>query len=554
MTEVRVPTLGESVSEATIATWFKKPGDRVEADEMLCELETDKVTVEVPSPAAGTLDEIVAQEGDTVGVDALLAHIAEAGNAGPESMEPRRDEDKQGGYSGADSDKADSGKADSEKADAGSSSGDDGGDTSGGSSDGGGSGKEVEVEVPTLGESVSEATVATWFKKEGDSVEADEMLCELETDKVSVEVPAPAAGTLSKILKQEGETVEPGGVLAKMSQGAGGGTASGTSQSSSSGEKSASGGGEKSSSGKPTENRRDSDAPSASKMMEEKGLSPDDVEGTGKDGRIMKEDVLKALEQGGSGPKADAPKSEAPKRAPSQPQDADREERVKMTRLRQTIAKRLKDAQNTAAMLTTYNEVDMTEVMALRSEYKELFEKKHGVRLGFMSFFTKACCHALKEVPEVNAEIDGTEVVYKNFVHMGIATGTPQGLVVPVIRDADSMGFAAIEKAINDKGKKARDGKLSMGDMQGGTFTISNGGVYGSLMSSPILNPPQSGILGMHKIQQRPMVIDGQIVARPMMYLALSYDHRIVDGKGAVTFLVRVKEALEDPRRLLMDL
>jgi 2-oxoglutarate dehydrogenase E2 component (dihydrolipoamide succinyltransferase) len=259
--------------------------------------------------------------------------------------------------------------------------------------------------------------------------------------------------------------------------------------------------------------------------------------------------VLKAMEQ----PKqAEAPK-QAP-RAPSPAEDADREERVKMTRLRQTIARRLKDAQNTAAMLTTYNEVDMTEVMALRGEYKDLFEKKHGVKLGFMSFFTKACCHALKEVPEVNAEIDGTDVVYKNFVHMGIAVGTPNGLVVPVIRDADSMSFAAIEKKINELGQRARDGKLSMADMQGGTFTISNGGVYGSLMSSPILNPPQSGILGMHKIQERPVAIKGQVVIRPMMYLALSYDHRVVDGKGAVTFLVRVKEALEDPRRLLMDL
>ncbi|SFG45769.1 2-oxoglutarate dehydrogenase E2 component [Palleronia marisminoris] len=517
MTEVRVPTLGESVSEATIATWFKKPGDSVEADEMLCELETDKVTVEVPAPVSGTLDEIVAQEGETVGVDALLAHIAEAGNAGPEETKPRSDEDKKAGYSGSDAEKSSEEKPDD-----------------------GGSGEEVKVMVPSLGESVSEATIATWFKKEGDTVEADEMLCELETDKVSVEVPAPAAGTLTKILKQEGDTVEAGGQLAVMTQGGGASQPSAKTE-------------PKAEEPKPQDDAQKAgeDAPSAKKLMAEKNLSTDQVQGSGKDGRIMKEDVLKALE---GGPKAEAPKAEAPKRAPSPAADADREERVKMTRLRQTIAKRLKDAQNTAAMLTTYNEVDMTEVMALRSEYKDLFEKKHGVRLGFMSFFTKACCHALKEVPEVNAEIDGTDVVYKNFVHMGIAAGTPQGLVVPVIRDVDSMSFAEIEKGIAEKGKKARDGKLSMADMQGGTFTISNGGVYGSLMSSPILNPPQSGILGMHKIQERPMVVDGQIVARPMMYLALSYDHRIVDGKGAVTFLVRVKEALEDPRRLLMDL
>jgi 2-oxoglutarate dehydrogenase E2 component (dihydrolipoamide succinyltransferase) len=294
------------------------------------------------------------------------------------------------------------------------------------------------------------------------------------------------------------------------------------------------------------------DSPAAKKAMAEAGISRDAVQGTGRDGRAMKDDVARAVAAAASTP-APAPAAAAP-RAPVSADDASREERVKMTRLRQTIAKRLKDSQNTAAMLTTYNEVDMTEVMAVRKEYKDAFEKKHGARMGFMSFFTKACCHALKEVPEVNAEIDGTDIVYKNYVHMGIAAGTPTGLVVPVIRNADAMSFAEIEKAIAEKGARARDGKLTMAEMQGGTFTISNGGVYGSLMSSPILNPPQSGILGMHKIQERPMAINGQVVIRPMMYLALSYDHRIVDGKGAVTFLVRVKEALEDPRRLLLDL
>jgi 2-oxoglutarate dehydrogenase E2 component (dihydrolipoamide succinyltransferase) len=297
------------------------------------------------------------------------------------------------------------------------------------------------------------------------------------------------------------------------------------------------------------------DAPSAKKMMAEKGVSRDSVTATGKDGRVMKEDVIKALSTVAAAPTATTTASAtAAPRAPVASGDEAREERVKMTRLRQTIAKRLKESQNTAAMLTTYNEVDMTEVMELRNEYKDLFLKKHGVKLGFMSFFTKACVHALQEVPEVNAEIDGTDVVYKKFVHMGIAAGTPSGLVVPVIRDADAMSFATIEKSIAEMGAKARDGKLTMAEMQGGTFTISNGGVYGSLMSSPILNPPQSGILGMHKIQDRPMAINGKVKIRPMMYLALSYDHRIVDGKGAVTFLVRVKEALEDPRRLLMDL
>ena len=500
-TEVRVPTLGESVTEATVATWFKKPGDAVAVDEMLCELETDKVTVEVPSPAAGTMGEIVAAEGDTVGVDALLATITEGGAAAASAP-------------------AAAPAAAAAPAEAGTAS--------------------VKVMVPTLGESVTEATVSTWFKKVGDTVAQDEMLCELETDKVSVEVPAPAAGVLTEILADEGATVEAAAQLAVISAGEGAAAAATPAPAAEEAAAAA-----QASGSKDVEN-----APSAQKAMAEAGLTSAQVQGTGRDGRIMKEDVSRAV----AAAKAAPASTPAAPRAPVSAEDSAREERVKMTRLRQTIAKRLKDAQNTAAILTTYNEVDMTEAMALRKQYKDEFEKKHGVRLGFMSFFTKACCHALKEVPEVNAEIDGTDIVYKNFVHMGIAAGTPQGLVVPVIRDADKMSFAEIEKAIAEKGKRARDGKLSMAEMQGGTFTISNGGVYGSLMSSPILNPPQSGILGMHKIQDRPMVINGEIKIRPMMYLALSYDHRIVDGKGAVTFLVRVKEALEDPRRLLMDL
>ena len=402
----------------------------------------------------------------------------------------------------------------------------------------------TDVRVPTLGESVTEATVATWFKQPGDKINMDEMLCELETDKVTVEVPSPVAGVMGEIVAQEGSVVNMDALLTTISEGDI----------------------EKSENKKKLATKKDNNvfepntgaksinqnpnienAPSAKKLMAENKISADAIEGSGKDGRIMKNDVVQSIAI------ATTEKSSI-SRAPSSVEDADREERVKMTRLRQTIAKRLKDSQNTAAMLTTYNEVDMTEVMSLRNEFKELFEKKHGTKLGFMSFFTKACCHALNEVPEVNAEIDGTDVIYKNYVHMGIAAGTPTGLVVPVIRNADSMSFAEIEKSISEKGKRARDGKLSIDEMQGGTFTISNGGVYGSLMSSPILNPPQSGILGMHKIQDRPMAINGEVVIRPMMYLALSYDHRIVDGKGAVTFLVRVKEALEDPRRLLMDL
>ena len=400
----------------------------------------------------------------------------------------------------------------------------------------------TDVMVPSLGESVSEATVSTWFKKVGDFVKQDEMLCELETDKVSVEVPAPMSGILSEIIAAEGTTVDAKARLAIMTEGAAAAAPAPAAAKVEAPKAAAA------PAAKDVEN-----APAAKKAMAEAGLSADQVQGTGRDGRVMKEDVARAA-AAVSVAAAATPAPAAIPRAPVPADDAAREERVKMTRLRATIARRLKEAQNTAAMLTTYNEVDMSGIMALRNEYKDMFEKKHGVKLGFMSFFVKACNHALKEVPEVNAEIDGQDVVYKNYVHMGVAVGTPSGLVVPVLRDADQMGFAAIEKKIAELGLRARDGKLSMAEMQGGSFTISNGGVYGSLMSSPILNPPQSGILGMHKIQDRPVVVNGQIVIRPMMYLALSYDHRIVDGKGAVTFLVRVKEALEDPRRLLMDL
>ena len=404
----------------------------------------------------------------------------------------------------------------------------------------------TDVMVPALGESVSEATVATWFKKAGDAVAQDEMLCELETDKVSVEVPAPVAGVLAEILAPEGTTVAANARLAIISEGAAAAAP----------KKAEAPKAEPAPAAAAAPAKDVEDAPAAKKAMAEAGLSRDRVTGTGRDGRVMKEDVVAAAAKAAPAP---APAAAAPApapipRAPVPADDAAREERVRMTRLRQTIARRLKDAQNTAAMLTTYNEADMSGIMGLRNEFKDVFEKKHGVKLGFMSFFVKACCHALREVPEVNAEIDGQDVIYKNYVHMGVAVGTPSGLVVPVVRDADRMSFAEIEKKIAELGVRARDGKLSMAEMQGGSFTISNGGVYGSLMSSPILNPPQSGILGMHKIQDRPVVVKGQIVIRPMMYLALSYDHRIVDGKGAVTFLVRVKEALEDPQRLLLDL
>ncbi len=480
-TDVRVPALGESVAEAVVGTWYKAAGDSVRADEMLCELETDKVSVEVPAPKGGVLAEIVASEGQTVVPNALLATIAEGSAAiaenSPKASPPRSAE----------------------------------------------AGGEIEVVAPALGESVSEATVANWSKSEGDFVKSDETLCELETDKVTLEVPAPASGRLAAIVASGGSTVAPGDILARISRAEA----------------------PSADDGEAAELRKDvENAPSATRILAERGIDPSGVRGTGRDGRVMKEDALRASKPAETAASAS---TEAPTEAHSP-----LEERVRMTTLRRTIAKRLKESQNTAAILTTYNEADMSGIMEIRREYRDLFLKKHGVKLGFMSFFVKACCNALEEVPEVNAEIDGSDIVFKKYVHMGIAVGSPTGLVVPVLRNAHAMGFAEIENRIADAGARARDGKLTLADMQGGTFSISNGGIYGSLMSSPIINPPQSGILGMHKIQDRPVAVGGRVEIRPMMYLALSYDHRIVDGKGAVTFLVRVKDCLEDPRRLLM--
>jgi 2-oxoglutarate dehydrogenase E2 component (dihydrolipoamide succinyltransferase) len=426
----------------------------------------------------------------------------------------------------------------------------------------------TEIKVPTLGESVTEATIGKWFKKVGDAIKADEPLVELETDKVTIEVPAPAAGILSEIIAKDGETVGVGAVLGAIGEGAAAPAEASGSKPKSGSDAIAqasdeSGAGSVKAAEEKTaaisgdvgeiKERGMPPAPAAAKLMAENNLFVEQVDGSGKRGQVLKGDVLEAIARGAPSQPAEAPKPEAA-RAPSPANDEGREERVRMTRLRQTIARRLKEAQSTAAMLTTFNEVDMKAVMDLRTKYKDVFEKKHGVKLGFMGFFTKAVTHALKEIPAVNAEIDGTDIIYKNYAHIGVAVGTDKGLVVPVVRDADAMSIAEIEKEIGRLGLAARDGKLSVADMQGGTFTISNGGVYGSLMSTPILNAPQSGILGMHKIQERPVVVGGQIVIRPMMYLALSYDHRIVDGKEAVTFLVRVKESLEDPERLVLDL
>jgi len=406
----------------------------------------------------------------------------------------------------------------------------------------------VEIKVPALGESVTEATVAKWLVKAGDKVAVDQPLCELETDKVTVEVNASVAGTIADIAVEEGASVQVGGILCHIEAGAGAASAPAPKATAPAAPKPAAAPAPAPAAAAPAGANLAASGPAARKLAEEKGVPASAIQPTGKDGRATKEDVLAAIS---SIPAAGAPAAKPA--APAGPrQKADREERVKMTRLRRTIANRLKEAQNTAAMLTTFNEVDMTAVMAMRERLKDDFEKKHGARLGFMSFFVKACIAGLKELPAVNAEIEGEEIVYKNYYDIGVAVGSPQGLVVPVLRDADVLDFAGIEKGIGDLGRKARDGKLSIADLTGGTFTISNGGVYGSLMSTPILNPPQSAILGMHKIQQRPMVVGGEIKARPMMYLALSYDHRIIDGREAVLFLVKVKEGIEDPERLLL--
>ena len=445
----------------------------------------------------------------------------------------------------------------------------------------------IDIVVPTLGESVTEATIGKWYKKQGDSVKADEPVAELETDKVTLEVNAPASGVIAHIAVKEGESVAPGAVLGAIAEGQAAAASPKPAPAAAAPQPKAAPAqataapqqpkaapaapqpqavpAYASAAPQPAQARAANDeilAPSVRRLAEESGVDPASVGGTGKDGRVTKGDMLAVIEGGASRPQPAAavsfPAPNAPQpspvRTPVLPSEDGREERVRMTKLRQTIARRLKEAQNNAAMLTTFNEVDMSTIMAVRNQYKDLFEKKHGVKLGFMGFFVKACIQALQEIPNVNAELDGQDIIYKKYCHIGIAVGSDRGLVVPVVRDADNKSIAQVEKEIASFGKKARDGKLSLEEMQGGTFTISNGGVYGSLMSTPILNAPQSGILGMHKIQERPVVVSGKIEIRPMMYLALSYDHRLVDGKEAVTFLVRVKESLEDPQRLVLDL
>jgi 2-oxoglutarate dehydrogenase E2 component (dihydrolipoamide succinyltransferase) len=514
MADILTPTLGESVTEATIGKWTKKAGDPVKKDEVLVELETDKVSLEVVSPSDGVLAEIKFAEGDTVTPNAVLGVVTEgaAAPAAPKAEAPKA----------ADAPKADAAPAPAAAAPAPAASG-----------------GSVAIPVPTMGESVAEGTMGTWLKTSGDTVAKDELLVEIETDKVAVEVSAPAAGVLT-ITADTGATVTPGQQIGSIAASGAAAPAASASAPASANAGSA---------------QVKSDAPHLSpavqRVVAENNLDPKAIDASGPKGNITKGDALAAIN---AAPKA-APAPAAAAAAPSAPRaDQPREERVKMTRLRQTIARRLKESQNTAAQLTTFNEVDMTNVMALRSQYKDVFEKRHGVKLGFMSFFTKAVVAALKEIPAVNAEIDGTDIIYKNHYDIGVAVGTDKGLVVPVLRDADTLSLAGIEKGIGALGKAARDGALTLDNLQGGTFTITNGGTYGSLMSTPILNAPQSGILGMHNIVQRPMAVNGEVVIRPMMYVALSYDHRIVDGKEAVTFLVRVKDLLEDPARALLDL
>ena len=495
--EIKVPVLPESVADATIATWHVKAGDAVKRDQNLVDIETDKVVLEVVAPADGVIGEILNEEGATVLGEQVIAKLSEGGEA------PTKSESK-----------SSEAKAESKEAAPAAS------------------GKTSDVKVPVLPESVADATIATWHVAVGEAVSRDQNLVDIETDKVVLEVVAPADGSIAEVLAEEGTTVTAEEVIAKFTEGAGSSApaAAASEESSDDG---------------------DSDAlsPSVRRLLAEKGVDPAKVKGSGKNGRITKEDVEQYLKSD-SKPAAASPASEE---APAAPAGERSEKRVPMTRLRKTIANRLLEAKNSTAMLTTFNEVNMKPIMDLRKQYQEGFEKRHGIRLGFMSFYVKAVTEALKRFPEVNASLDGDDIVYHNYFDISIAVSTPRGLVTPVLKDSDTLGMAGIEKGIKELAIKGRDGKLSMAELQGGNFTITNGGVFGSLMSTPIINPPQSAILGMHKIQDRPMAVNGKVEILPMMYLALSYDHRIIDGKESVGFLVTVKEMLEDPTRLLLD-
>ncbi|MFC3282378.1 2-oxoglutarate dehydrogenase complex dihydrolipoyllysine-residue succinyltransferase [Litchfieldella rifensis] len=525
-TEIKAPTFPESVAEGSVAAWHKQPGDSVERDELIVEIETDKVVLEVVAPEAGTLSEIKAQEGDTVQSAQVLGLLGAAG----QKAEPKVNDKAEAKSVNESEAKAEKPAAANKPAV---------------------SAKTHEVKAPSFPESIQEGTVATWHKQVGEAVKRDEVLADIETDKVVLEVVAPADGALSKINAEEGSQVESEAVLALFAEGAGGEVEEGKTQA------------EPSAEAKGAEESGDEKlgdkilAPAARKLVAEHNLDVSKIEGSGKGGRILKEDVQRAVQAGNAKKAANkpaaAPQASAAAAVPAFEGERP-EKRVPMSRLRQTIAKRLVQAQQTAAMLTTYNEVDMGAVMDLRAQYKDTFLKAHDIKLGFMGFFVKAASEALKRFPDVNASIDGTDIVYHGYQDIGVAVSTDRGLVVPVLRDTDSMKIADVEKTIVDFGKRARDGKLGIDEMQGGTFTITNGGIFGSLMSTPILNPPQTAILGMHKIQERPMAVNGKVEIRPMMYLALSYDHRMIDGKDAVQFLVTLKELLEDPARLLLDI
>ena len=512
MTDIKVPTLGESVTEATVGQWLKAAGDQIAKDDILVELETDKVSVEVPAPEAGTLTAIVANEGDTVEIGAVLATL----NGGAAAPAPASN----GAAAPAAPDPAPVATAQPAPATGGST---------------------ADVVVPDMGESVAEGSMGQLLKAAGDPVAKDETIAEIETDKVALEVSASADGVISEWLVSEGDSVTPGAVIARIASSGAAAASAPAATTSATAQTSAPAAAAGATGDRPV-------APSVRRVSAEAGVDPADISGTGRDGRATKADAINYVQNLPAKSSATAVAKPVPAR-----ELGPREERVRMTRLRQTIARRLKEAQDTAAMLTTFNDVDMGAIMDLRKKYKDTFADRHGVKLGFMGFFTKACVAALKEIPAVNAEIDGTDIIYKNFYDIGVAVGTDKGLVVPVVRDCEERSIADIEAEIGRLGRAARDGDLSLGDLQGGTFTITNGGVYGSLMSTPILNPPQSGVLGMHRIEQRPVAVNGEVKIRPMMYLALSYDHRIVDGKEAVTFLVRVKEALEDPERMLLE-
>jgi 2-oxoglutarate dehydrogenase E2 component (dihydrolipoamide succinyltransferase) len=530
--EVKVPAVGESITEVTIAQWLKKDGDRVEMDEVIAELESDKATFELPAEGAGIL-RIVAQEGDTIEVGATICRIEENGTAG--SSAPATP--------AAQAAAAPSQPAAQESAPAAAAQG--------------GGGEAVEMVVPTVGESITEVTIANWLKKDGDHVEMDEVIAELESDKATFELPAEAAGTL-QIVAQQGDTIEIGATICKIVPGAGGAQASaqsagrqdaamqqGASKPAAQAATATGYGNQTYASGTPS--------PAAGKILSERGINPADVQGTGRDGRITKEDAQGAQQPAAKPAAAPAAKQETSAAAQAPAATGERNQRrEKMSSLRKTVSRRLVQVKNETAMLTTFNEVDMKPIMDIRSKYKEKFKEKHEVGLGFMSFFTKACTMALQEWPAVNAQIDGNDMIFNDFCDISIAVSSPKGLVVPVIRNAEQLTLDGIEKEVVRLAKKARDGKLSIEEMTGGTFTITNGGVFGSMMSTPIINAPQSAILGMHNIVQRPVAIDGQVEIRPMMYLALSYDHRIIDGRESVSFLVRVKELLEDPMRLLL--